>query len=179
MKKVISLITVLLFILQTTYSATQKTYKVSYEEGRIGVELKQKGVLLLGDSSLIFKHSNYSYEIPYADIQSIKYSEKKKQLKMALLEAFLPTPVKQATRPQYGTFSKHEYSPIVIIATLVALVILFVSLLASKSKNAYMSISFEKDGVDNWAIFKIKRKESQSLLLSLSSKSRIKVEEIF
>lgn len=178
MKKITALLIMVIFLFEVMYAYTPVKCKASYVAGSLNIRLKEKGILEVGESSLVFIYRGYKYEIPYENIKQMQYSKKKNSFQLGSLQSILPPKPNFRTYTEYDTFSGPSIGQIILgIAALALLVVLLI--ISQKDKYVYLNVVFEKEGETNWATFKIKKDHFQKIFLTLSSKSDKDIVEIF
>ena len=179
MKKTLSLLTAFILLFELTYAAAPVECRASYVAGSMGIDINTRGTLQVGDEALIFICRGNRYEIPYEQIAQIEYSEKKKAFDYHSLKPNLPGASFYLPPTQYHTFSSKlsAFEIIMMVLTAVAVIVVVVVAASMSGKYRYLNVVYEEDGKTGWATFKIKRDDLQKILLTLSSKSGIDIQE--
>ena len=176
MKKITAIIVIFIFLVQINYSYAPVKCKASYVAGSLNIRLKGKGILQVGENSLIFIHRGYKYEIPYENIKQMQYSKKQKSFRLSSIKSNIS---EQVLSRYYHEADLEPISPIYVIVILVTVgLIVAITLFLTTGKYVYLNVAFEVEGEDNWATFKIKKDHFQKILLTLSSKSGKDIIEI-
>ena len=178
MKKVTTLIVIAIFLFEITYAYVPVKCKASYIAGSLNIRLKEKGILEVGENSLIFIYRGYKYEILYEDIKQMHYSKKRKSFRPSSIKSILPTKPNFATRTRQSSFSGPSIGEIILGIAILALVTVLL-IISQRDKYVYLNVVFETEGETNWATFKVKKDHFQKIFLTLSSKSGKDVVEIF
>ena len=171
-KKIITLVIIVIFFFEITYAYVPVKCKASYVAGSLNIRLKEKGILEIGENSLIFIYKGYKYDIPYENIKHMHYSKKISAFKSIRLPKINP----RYYRKQ-DTFSGPSLLEIILVV--VSGIALIAVLIFATGKYVYLNVAFEVEGEDNWATFKIKKDHFQKIFLTLSSKSGKDIVEIF
>jgi hypothetical protein len=171
-KKIITLIVIVIFLFEITYAYVPVKCKASYVAGSLSIKLKGKGILQVGENSLVFIYKNHKHEIPYENIKHMHYSKKIGSLKSIRLPKI---------NPRYYEKQNSFSGPslIEIILLVVSGIALVAVLIFATGKYVYLNVAFDVQGEDNWATFKIKKDHFQKIFLTLSSKSGKDIAEIF
>jgi energy-coupling factor transporter transmembrane protein EcfT len=175
LKKTLSVLAAFVLFFQWTYSYVPVECKAAYVAGSTGIKLNTSGVLQVGENSLIFIYRGNRYEIPYENITQIQYSQRKEAVSKISFDKPNPPGV------SFGYYHRADLEQpgavmAVIISAIIALGVLIIQLIKI-SKRVYLNVVYEKEGETNWAIFKIKKDDFQKILLTLSSKSGIEIQE--
>jgi len=175
LKRAISIIIAFIFLFEMTYSYAPVKCKASYVAGSMGIRVNTKGILQVGEESLIFIYRGNSCEIPYKNIEQIQYSKKKKSINIGSLKSDVPG---ISFRSYHQVPLEPRGTLIIAVITLVIAVGGLIVALLQISKRVYLNVVYESEGKTNWATFKIKNEDFQKILLTLSSKSGIDIQEI-
>lgn len=170
-KKIIALVVIIIFLFEITYAYVPVKCKASYVTGSLSIKLKAKGILQVGENSLIFIYKSHKYEIPYESIKQMHYSKKISSLKSIRLPK-----INSRYYEKQDSFSGPSLMEIILLV--VSGIALVIVLIFATGKYVYLNIAFEVDGEDNWAAFKIRKDHFQKILLTLSSKSGKDIVEI-
>lgn len=176
MKKVTTLIVIIIFLFEITYAYVPVKCRASYVAGSLSIKLKGKGILQVGENSLIFVYKNQRHEIPYENIKQMQYSKKQKSFRLSSIKSNIS---EQILYRYYHEADLEPISPIYVIVILVTIgLIAAITLFLTTGKYVYLNVIFEEEGEDNWATFKIKKDYFQKILLTLSSESGKDIVEI-
>jgi len=174
MKKTLSILTAFILLFELTYAAAPVECKASYVAGSMGISINTRGTLQVGDEALIFLCKGTQYKVPYEQIAQIEYSKKKKAFDQISLKLNPPGVL-------FRSYHEAQLEPqgaflYVIIAVVVAVGALIIGLMQA-GKHRYLNFVYKEDGKTGWATFKIKKDDFQKILLTLSSKSGLDIQE--